>query len=112
MGGQKLPFASEIGKQHRKHVDAIIEVIWRGVYKLYKTQSWRSDLSNKPPRLELIEIVGGVPMPKCFKWYQEEGQKVYKESIMSLQQDTLKLRASKLAGKLEKPKKVYYDLGI
>lgn len=92
-----LPFASEIGKQHRKHVDAIVEVVGRGTYKLYRTQSWRSDLSNKPPRLEIIEIVSGVPLPpaRIWDWYKSEGQKVYKESIMQLQNDALAMRKGK-----------------
>lgn len=94
-----LPFASEIGKQHRKHVDAIVEVIWRGVYKLYRTRSWRSDLSNKPPMLETIEIVGGVPLPPphIWEWYKGEGQKTYKESIMAMQNEALAVRNQKMS---------------
>lgn len=92
-----LPFASEIGKQHRKHVDLIIEVLGRGVYKLYRTRSWRSDLSQKPPRLETIEIVSGVdPPPKhIIDWYMSEGQKIYKESILAMQTEAMELRKNK-----------------
>jgi hypothetical protein len=100
-----LPFASEIGKNHRKHVDAIVEVIWRGVYKLYRTSSWRSDLSQKPPRLELMEIVGGVPLPPkhIWDWYAGEGQKIYKENIMGLQNEILATRKRKLEKAIAPP---------
>jgi len=86
-----LPFASEIGKTHRKHVSGIIEVIWRGGYKFYSASCWHSDLSYKPPRLTLIEQISGVPLPPKHIWenYIEFGQKVYKEQILNLQIDIL-----------------------
>lgn len=94
-----LPFASEIGKVHRKHVDAIVEVVGRGVYKLYRTRTWRSDLSNKPPRLEIIEIVCDVPLPKkeIWDWYKLEGQNIYKKSIMEMQKEMLKMKNAKMS---------------
>lgn len=52
----------------------------------------------KPPRLELMEIVSGVPLPPkhIWDWYAGEGQRVYKENIMALQNDILATRKKKL----------------
>lgn len=82
-----LPFASEIGKQHRKHVHAIAQVFARGCYKLYRCQTWHADLSNKPPRLIDVETVVGVPLPPKHIWdvYLTNGQDTYKRDIMDLQ---------------------------
>jgi len=89
-----LPFASEIGKNHRKHVSAIVHVLGRGLYSLYATTSWHPDLSFKPPRLIHVETVGLVPLPPPHIWdtYITTGQESYKKEIMDLQQSLLKLK--------------------
>lgn len=94
-----LPFASEIGRAHCKHVTAIVEVVWRGVYVLYRTKSWHSDLSQKPPRLEKIEIVSHVPLPPphIWEWYSSQGQTEYKESIMGMQKAVLEVRRKRMS---------------
>ena len=95
-----LPFASEIGKNHAKHISCIVEVVWRGCYKLYATKSWHSDLSKRPPRLEKIEVVSGVPLPppELWSWYKSQGQDEYKKSIMEMQMGILKARQSRRTG--------------
>lgn len=106
-----LPFASEIGKQHRKHINAIVEVLWRGIYKLYRTRNWYSDMSNKPPRLEVIETVRDVPLPPphIWEWYIGAGQKEYKESIMQMQRAILDTRMKRM-GEGQKEKRVYANI--
>jgi len=88
-----LPFASEIGKQHRKHVNAIVEVQRPGVCKVYATFKWYADLSFKPPRSMLIEHISNppIPLPPPHIWdkYRSEFEKQYKESILNLQNDIL-----------------------
>lgn len=93
-----LPFASEIGKRHCKHVNAILEVFGRGCFKTYSAHSWRSDLSMRPPRLTHMETFVGMPLPPDNIWkpYIESGQKIYKEGIMSLQLDILAMRKNKI----------------
>ncbi len=92
-----LPFASEIGKQHRKHTSAIIECRGHGRYIAYAVMKWYSDLSLKPPRLMTIEEVYGVPLPPPHIWntYLDEFEKSYKESILELQRGLLDLKHSK-----------------
>lgn len=99
-----VPYSSEIAKKHQKHVNAVVWVNRRGGYKLYSTFSWFPDFSQKPPRLELMEDVYGVPMPPkhIMDYYTNQGQKAYKESILANEIARLKKAKEKAQGTGEK----------
>jgi len=89
-----LPFASEIGKAHRKHVNVVIDVYKRKGYKAYASWSWRPDMSMKPPRLSLIEDVYDVPLPPPHIWdkYKAESEMQFKQSILTNEKELLSLK--------------------
>lgn len=80
-----LPFASEIGKVHRKHVNAIIDVKARGIYRFNKVLQWHSDLSQKPPPVMHIQTIVNMPLPPAHIWdlYKNKYEKQMKQSILS-----------------------------
>lgn len=79
-----LPFASEIGKAHRKHVHAVAWVVAHGVYKLYSSSSWAASMSNVPPRLMHLETISDVPLPPAHIWekYKTSHQHAFKQKIL------------------------------
>ena len=82
-----LPKASGIGKRHAQYTDALVVVRGRGKYSFYKCLHWAGDFSQKPPRLFLLEVVNGVPLPPHHIWdfYLAAGQAEYKKEIMDMQ---------------------------
>lgn len=102
-----LPFASEIGKQHTKHVHVILHVFDRGCYAMYRTIRWHNDLSQRPPRQELMERIVGIPLPPPEIWdeYKNKHQLKYKEEIMDLQIDMIESKKKRKALLNAVPKK-------
>jgi hypothetical protein len=79
-----LPFASDLGKSHRKHVNAVIYVYARGCYRLYSTYSWHADINDTPIRMKLMEDVRGVPLPPkhILDFYKANIEKQTKQDIL------------------------------
>jgi len=79
-----LPFASEFGKEHRKHINFLIKVFDRGCYESFFVLSDPADLSLKPPPLFMIERVTGYPLPPKNIWekYKATKEKQQKEAIL------------------------------
>lgn len=89
-----LPFAVDFPKSHRKHVDAVVHIIRRGVHSIYATFSWHANLNDTKIRMLKIQTVINSPMPP--KWlsdlYAKDKQVEEKEKIMDAQiQKLLKL---------------------
>lgn len=104
-----LPKASGIGKRHAQYTDALVVVRGRGKYSFYKTLHWAGDFSQKPPKLFLLEIVNGVPLPPKGIWehYMKAGQDEYKKEILDMQ--VLALTAANKRKSSTEPKNVVYS---
>lgn len=79
-----LPFASEFGKTHRKHVQAVIHCTKRGSYNLYSAWSWHPDLNFTKIRMTTVENVRKVSMPpeEIYNVYKNKYEKQMKKQIM------------------------------
>lgn len=86
-----LPFASDIGKAHRKQIDAVYYVYGRGKYKLYACFRWHADINDTPIRQALMEDIINVPQLPAFleDYYRDNIEKQTKRDIMT--QEVLKL---------------------
>jgi hypothetical protein len=80
-----LPFASDIGKTHRKQIDAVVHIYARGCYKLYACFRWHADLNDSPIRMTLMEQVFGVPkIPQYLEdYYSAYVEKQTKQDILN-----------------------------
>lgn len=98
-----LPFARGIGKQHRDHVNVIVNMRGRGYYQAKAVLSRHDDLSFRVPWTMIIEEVWGIPLPPKEIWeqYKLGGQAVYKQNIMEMQKQMLQRKLQKT-----EPKKI------
>lgn len=95
-----LPYAIEIGKAHRNHVQWTVNIRRYGnkvFYDTRKIMNRHDDLSFRPPYRYHLESAGAVPLPPKHIWepYINKNQQVYKESIMTMQKNLLEARAKK-----------------
>lgn len=95
-----LPFACDIGKAHKAHVDTIIDIIGHhkkhgAIAKFYKTLKWRADPNESKVKLMHIETVTGIPLPskRNLDIYLNEKQMQDKDEI--LQEELEEIRFAK-----------------
>lgn len=96
-----LPHSSDLAKCHRKYVDALIVVMGRGTYTMYKPSVPYWDMNDIDFRTKKIEIVIDVPLPPdhIFNAYKNKFEKQVKEGIIDAEIDRLDKFLEKAKGK-------------
>lgn len=97
------PFANEIGKGHRKHVDAVVEIYKRGAYRLYALYSWYADINDTPVRMIGMEDIERIPLPppEVVAYYKQYKEKQTKQEILTDEIGKLERR------KIKKEEEIY-----
>lgn len=92
-----LPHSSDLAKCHRKNVDALLVIPFRGSYIMYSPFIAYWDMNDIDFRTTKIEHILDVPLPPEFLYndYKSKYEKQIKEGIMDLELDKIKKRMDK-----------------
>jgi hypothetical protein len=98
-----LPHASDLAKCHRKHVDSLMVIPFRGSYIFYSPRVAYYDMNEINFMVKKIEHILQVPLPPShlFNEYKTQYEKQIKQDILEKEIDKLDAYLKKKVGKPE-----------
>lgn len=93
-----LPHLEYLAKHIRRMIDVIIEIVDKGIAKIYFVQTFYSKIDGKKTFLYNIETLVNIPLPKCFEEFKEY-EKTFKRDILTELQQEMNLSELKEAHK-------------